>query len=62
LIAIIIKKLPKRGCWVAAGAGAALTVNLSGDIRTPGEFALQYAMAAIWPDVPCCSACVSRAD
>ena len=27
---------------------AALSVNLSGDIRTPGEFALQYGMAAIW--------------
>jgi hypothetical protein len=27
---------------------AALSVNLSGEIRTPGEFALQYAMAAIW--------------
>ena len=47
LIAIIIKKLPKR--WMLAPlALAALTVNLAGDIRTPGEFALQYAMAAIW--------------
>ena len=47
LIAIVIKKLPKR--WmVALLALAALTVNLSGDIRTPGEFALQYAMAASW--------------
>jgi hypothetical protein len=27
---------------------AALTVYLSGEIHTPGEFALQYAMAAIW--------------
>jgi membrane protease YdiL (CAAX protease family) len=47
LIAIIVKKLPKR--WMLAPlALAALTVNLSGDIRTPGEFALEYAMAAIW--------------
>jgi hypothetical protein len=47
LIAIVVKKLPKW--WmVALLALAALTVNLSGDIRTPGEFALQYAMAAIW--------------
>jgi len=47
LIAIVIKKLPKR--WmVALLALAALTVYLSGEIRTPGEFALQYAMAAIW--------------
>ena len=46
-IAIVIKKLPKR--WMLALlALAALTVNLSGDIRTPGEFALEYAMAAIW--------------
>jgi hypothetical protein len=47
LIAIIIKKLPKRWMLVPL-ALAALTVNLAGDIRTPGEFALQYAMAAIW--------------
>jgi hypothetical protein len=47
LIAIIIQKLPKR--WMLAPlALAALTVRLGGDIRTPGEFALQYAMAAIW--------------
>jgi hypothetical protein len=47
LIAIVIKKLPKR--WmVALLALAALTVNLSGEIRTPGEFALEYGMAAIW--------------
>jgi membrane protease YdiL (CAAX protease family) len=47
LIAIIIKKLPQR--WMLAPlALAALTVNLAGGIRTPGEFALQYAMAAIW--------------
>ncbi len=47
LIAIVIKKLPKW--WMLALlAVAALTVNLSGDIRTPGEFALGYAMAAIW--------------
>jgi hypothetical protein len=46
LIAIVIKKLPKR--WmVALLALAALTVNLSGEIRTPGEFALQYAITAI---------------
>jgi hypothetical protein len=47
LIAIIIKKLPKRWMLVPL-ALAVLTVNLAGDIRTPGEFALQYAMAAIW--------------
>jgi hypothetical protein len=47
LIAIVIKKLPKRWMLVPL-ALAALTVNLSGEIRTPGEFALQYAMAAIW--------------
>ena len=47
LIAIVIKKLPKW--WmVALLALAALTVNLSGEIRTPGEFALEYGMAAIW--------------
>jgi membrane protease YdiL (CAAX protease family) len=47
LIAIVIKKLPKW--WMLTLlAVAALSVNLSGDIRTPGEFALQYAMAAIW--------------
>jgi hypothetical protein len=47
LIAIVIKKLPKW--WmVALLALAAFTVNLSGDIRTPGEFAIEYAMAAIW--------------
>jgi hypothetical protein len=47
LIAIVVKKLPEW--WmVALLALAALTVNLSGDIRTPGEFALGYAMAAIW--------------
>ncbi len=47
LIAIVIKKLPKW--WMLALlALAALSVNLSGDIRTPGEFALQYAMTAIW--------------
>ena len=47
LIAIVVKKLPKR--WMLALlALAALSVNLSGEIRTPGEFALQYAMAAIW--------------
>ena len=47
LIAIVVKKLPKW--WMLAPlALAALTVNLSGDIRTPGEFALQYAMSAIW--------------
>jgi membrane protease YdiL (CAAX protease family) len=46
-IAVVVKKLPKW--WMLALlAAAALTVNLSGDIRTPGEFALQYAMAAIW--------------
>jgi hypothetical protein len=47
LIAIIIQKLPKRWMLVPL-ALAALTVRLGGDIRTPGEFALQYAMAAIW--------------
>jgi hypothetical protein len=47
LIAIVIQKLPKW--WMLAPlALAALTVNLSGDIRTPGEFALEYGMAAIW--------------
>jgi hypothetical protein len=47
LVAIVIKKLPQR--WMLALlALAALTVNLAADIRTPGEFALQYAMAAIW--------------
>ena len=47
LIGIVVKKMPKR--WMLAPlALAALTVNLSGDIRTPGEFALQYAIAAIW--------------
>jgi membrane protease YdiL (CAAX protease family) len=47
LIAIVIKKLPKW--WMLALlALAALTVNLSGEIRTPGEFALEYGMAAIW--------------
>jgi hypothetical protein len=47
LIAIVVKKLPKW--WMLAPlALAALTVNLSGDIRTPGEFALEYGMAAIW--------------
>ena len=47
LIAIVIKKLPKR--WMLAPlALAALSVNLSGEIRTFGEFALQYAMAAVW--------------
>jgi hypothetical protein len=46
-IAIVIKKLPKW--WMLALlALAALTVYLSGEIHTPGEFALQYAMAAIW--------------
>jgi hypothetical protein len=47
LIAIVIKKLPQ---WrmLALLALAALTVNLSGDIRAPGEFALHYAMAVIW--------------
>jgi membrane protease YdiL (CAAX protease family) len=46
-IAILIKRLPKW--WMLALlALAALSVNLSGDIRTLGEFALQYAMAAIW--------------
>jgi hypothetical protein len=46
-IAVVVKKLPKW--WMLALlAAAALTVNLSGDIRTPGEFALQYAIAAIW--------------
>jgi membrane protease YdiL (CAAX protease family) len=46
-IAILIKKLPQ---WrmLALLALAALTVNLSGDIRAPGEFALHYAMAVIW--------------
>jgi hypothetical protein len=47
LIAIVIKKLPKRWMLVPL-ALAALSVNLSGDIRTFGEFALQYAMAAVW--------------
>jgi hypothetical protein len=46
-IAIVIKKLPKRWMLVPL-ALAALTVNLAGDIRTPGEFTLEYAMAAIW--------------
>jgi membrane protease YdiL (CAAX protease family) len=46
-IAIVIKKAPKW--WMLALlALAALTVSLSRDIRTPGEFALQYGMAAIW--------------
>jgi hypothetical protein len=47
LITVVVKKLPKRWMLVPL-ALAALTVNLAGDIRTPGEFALQYAMAAIW--------------
>jgi hypothetical protein len=47
LIAIVIKKLPQR--WMLALlALAVLTVNLSGDIRTLGEFALQFAITAIW--------------
>ncbi len=47
LIAIVIKKLPQR--WMLAPlALAALTVNLSGDIRAPVEFALQYGVAALW--------------
>jgi hypothetical protein len=46
-IAIVIKKLPKW--WMLALLVlAALSANLSGDIRTPGEFALQYAITAIW--------------
>ncbi|MGA2267645.1 MAG: type II CAAX endopeptidase family protein [Bryobacteraceae bacterium] len=46
-IAIVVRKLPKW--WMLAPlALAALSVNLSGDIRTPGEFALQYGMALIW--------------
>src|SRR5208337_4917440 len=46
-LAVVVKKLPQ---WrmLALLAAAALTVNLSGEIRTPGEFALQYAMAALW--------------
>jgi membrane protease YdiL (CAAX protease family) len=46
-VAILVKKLPKW--WMLALlALAALAMNLAEDIRTPGEFALQYAMAAIW--------------
>jgi hypothetical protein len=46
-IAVVIKKLPQR--WMLALlALAALAVNLPGDIRTPGEFALQYSITAIW--------------
>jgi membrane protease YdiL (CAAX protease family) len=46
-IAIVVKKLPKW--WMLALlALAALSVNLAADIRTPGEFALQYAITAIW--------------
>jgi hypothetical protein len=47
LIALIIQRLPKR--WMIAPLAAlALFANLSGEIRTPGEFALQYGMAMIW--------------
>jgi membrane protease YdiL (CAAX protease family) len=47
LIAIVVKKLPQW--WMLALlALAALMVNLSGGIRTPGEFALQYGLAALW--------------
>jgi membrane protease YdiL (CAAX protease family) len=46
-IAVVVEKLPKRWMLVLL-ALAALTVNLSGDIRTPGEFALQYGITAIW--------------
>jgi membrane protease YdiL (CAAX protease family) len=47
LIAVAVQKLPQRRMLVPL-ALAALTVNLAGEIRTPGEFALQYGMAAIW--------------